>query len=693
MEKINTFKFAVTEISIEEKSDLEVPHRLMPKGIECGSRASPEILECTNSDPLAVGIFNILAAARNSDWFVGLDLKSVETYKQALKQFILFLNASKKVDGRLLKTFETERRKSIKERDPKSNGNSASKAMLTIKHLLNKEKDTADKNTLVLIKQLAKIKPSYTEREPKTLSDWFGQYSWLRETLTDEFYLPLVSTKVVISSLQDLVGVTLSFFQQAKAERDELQIEVALGNACFDETQTDIFRRRNRFDLLREYACCNEDVASALTCVMVSDFASPRAFDEILSDIETAGQFDIKPTTGRYSDIFYKKIISSGNTYFLGLPKKEPPNLPEQFMMSWLLASLAVQPSDCWKIKKSDFAMVRKANGDINLIVLTYYKTRSEMDHHTPTIPRSSLLFRPLLTYLDLLDEGSELIPDVPKYIAFTLGLGAKSNPGLVNFMVQVWRSKTFDVYFNKKSKKPLFLNALLAFNHAEIEGWSCSKECYSDYRKRVSRPLPNTIFNLAYIKTTAVYARTDEYRIGDYENYHSHTPETHRLSYMTDANTEWVNNLGRITRYILHDMENFVYQNKETVQSKIIQQKALTKVTNIQDGSINSLGQVKAGRALEEQLFDDQIIVMNSEESALNMWHYMEQVMKYKHLLAKSCPLYFEKEVLVTVEWIARVFPLLNADYRNTAKIFYEQHCELLPDLFEHHIKGGVST
>ena len=85
----------------------------------------------------------------------------------------------------------------------------------------------------------------------------------------------------------------------------------------------------------------------------------------------------------------------------------------------------------------------------------------------------------------------------------------------------------------------------------------------YNDYCERADKTCPQSLFKGSHIKNSSVYSRTDQYRDEDLINTNSHSSLTEKLSYMTDANKEWVNQVGRILRMVLVDIEMHAFSPK----------------------------------------------------------------------------------------------------------------------------------
>jgi nucleoside diphosphate kinase len=202
------------------------------------------------------------------------------------------------------------------------------------------------------------------------------------------------------------------------------------------------------------------------------------------------------------------------------------------------------------------------------------------------------------------------------------------------------------------------------------------------EYRASATRPLPVSLFTLTHIKTAAIHARSDSYREADLVNHHSHTSMTEKTSYLTDANKEWLNQAGRITRLVIHDLQNVVYQPSITVISQAVYELELktkvmeaTKTKNIMTNPIR-------GNYIEEDK-ETTIIVSDSTDTALYFIHYINQASEMLPRLLLTRPDWVERTLIIQVEWMTRT--LTRMKMSTSAQKSYVKLKKHLPPLFDH--------
>lgn len=202
------------------------------------------------------------------------------------------------------------------------------------------------------------------------------------------------------------------------------------------------------------------------------------------------------------------------------------------------------------------------------------------------------------------------------------------------------------------------------------------------EYRTVIPKALPIYLFTLTHIKNTAIYAGSDSYRESDIVNHHSHTSKTEGISYLTDANKEWVNQAARITRLVLHDLQNVVYMPSITeIMESVNDLELRTQIieaTNTSDILTNSL----RGQSIEGAN-EISIIVLDTIDSAMYFIHYITQAEEIYSKLLVVRPDWVEKTLIPQVEWMTRTLTRMSAVAK--AQKQYDKIAVHLPQLFEH--------
>ena len=258
------------------------------------------------------------------------------------------------------------------------------------------------------------------------------------------------------------------------------------------------------------------------------------------------------------------------------------------------------------------------------------------------------------------------------------------------NTILGLWQTPQLQTRIRAACKRAgfsmIFLDAALALT----EG-SQTRNCFlsknpctsrSDYEAAVSRPLPSYMFTLSHIKTTAVHAGSDQYRDRDLINHHSHTSATEKHHYLTDANQDFVNRAGRVTRVVLHDLQNVVYQPSVSAIAQAVTDLELRsrviEATGSEDAQVNPLN-LSASRSEP----DAEILVPDTTEQALIFVHSIAQAEERYHQLLNLRPDWLERTLLPHLEWMTRTLTKMAS--ATSAQKQYADLKSFLPPIFDH--------
>jgi hypothetical protein len=533
--------------------------------------------------------------------------------------------------------------------------------------------------------------------QSKHLAQWFSKHQWIRNEMLDDYYR-LASPKRVMKSFTVTVAATLITLLQT---RKSLLENKDLWGSYLSSTTVETSSRGSQ-----------NNVAQLLQGLhMSNDFRKSQT--ELVIKFECIKSKDMKRATqlvSHYGADGYRKMIEGIRSDY---PFSRPAmfsastlSMVEQLLMFFLLCSLTVQPTDAEKITRNNFAIKRNKNGKARFIRIGYRKGRGDTNQEPPLLRAGEIVFEAIELYLATIpakqhklftDKVVKAFPiNNPNYIGRKL---FQSNA--ISTLYKMWSSDEFNQTLKKQFEKnetdDLFLKAFKCFFGKDIitfNSWvnkSTGDVLYEKYVENVEKNTPSTLFTGTHVKNSSVYSKTDQYRDEDLINDSSHTSLTEKLSYMTDCNQEWVNQVGRITRMVLKDMESHAFAPSITgIEAEVIDLKVKTKIRqshNDDKVKVNNLGQAVHKGASEEQ-----IVVIDSIDNAMLMLHYIEQAeLNYKRL-ANINPEFLASTVLVNVEWMHSCLEQFDPAHIKAASDKYKKIKKVLPGLFEHELAGGIA-
>ena len=244
---------------------------------------------------------------------------------------------------------------------------------------------------------------------------------------------------------------------------------------------------------------------------------------------------------------------------------------------------------------------------------------------------------------------------------------------------------RLIDAALRRAGASSIFLDAALALTQGSEPVGIFAKTSENNigaYRESVARPLPQNIFSLTHVKTTAVHAGSDRYRDGDLINHHSHTSATEKHAYLTDANKDFVNRAGRVTRLVLNDLQNVVYQPSVSAMAAAVNDLELNtrvvEATGSEDARVHSIDQ-----SIKRIQNDDVILVPDTVEQALLFIHTIAEAETRLPQMLAVRPDWVERTLLIRVEWMTR-----NLARMRSAAEAQKQYADLkphLPNLFDY--------
>lgn len=625
-------------------------------------------------------LFHAFAAGLQTGWLAGLSEKSKLHYFDACRKFSDWLiktgySTTDTNRYRCLKDYETFCMNEMGlKRSPLGHINQILKEGLGSTSLSD-----SDHNFIETLLHLSKP-AGHAEAEQVTLSDWFA-LPWLRSILGERSYLQLESPSRLFSSFRVTIAVTLLHLLDMRWQRHQL-LPVHAFKPDYKLWPYDwnrlLMQSMAQFDSLGE-------PSNDFTHSLWIDLVKPSCSEILKNRIAGSGIQDLK-----------RRYVHKGKHFF---PWQKPvvfhPNYQtaysalEERLLGWLAACEAIQPGDIPKLKTTDYAREVNASGRLIAMECSYYKGRSGRVHRPGILLASDTWTQALYRYVENLPHGTPLFQSAAVWSDRMPALGEPGglhNP--IGMLFKLWKTpglqKRIRTELKRAQTTPLFLRAMLALEKGSGSANQLTKkgmtvaECLSS----VPRPPPPQIFSPTHIKNTAVHAGSDNYREADLINHHSHSTETEKHSYLTDANKDFVNRAGRATRLVLHDLQNVVYQPSIAAMQHAVNdlemRTRLTEATGITDVVLHSLEQ-----QLDQDEAESRIVVPDTSDNALYFVHYLKQAELMLPRLLAVRPDWVERTLIVQVEWMTRTLSRMR--HAKTAQKQYITLQAHLPQLFDH--------
>lgn len=634
------------------------------------------------SNPFHRAIFRAFASAFQTAWFAGLLPKSQQRYLTEARQFADWINETTSLITEdncydLLKNYEAKRLNvdGIKHSPLRSIVPAIKKGMDTT--------DLSDQEYGYLRKltRLTKLsKPP--EANPYTLSDWFD-LPWLRSLLGESQYLSLESPSRLLNSFRVTIATTLCYLLEIRDQwksRTRVATEANTNKNWFWVWNTKLIKQLGNFNVFGE---ATDEFTELLLLDMVRDKELPNL--RVLISERGCDGLRQQPLFPRRFSPWKKPVVFHPDNLFAYSPI-------EELLMAWLVACETVQPMDIPKLKTSDYACEYNSSGRLIAMQCSYYKGRAGAIREPLMLIASDCWTIAQHTYLKGLSPSAPLFrSNVGRQMTFpNLQSESYSQPSPFGTLIRLWKTPHLQTRIRTAMRRsgtlPIFLDAALALtNGSQSYNGFLKKHPGSspyDYQVMMPRPLPLNVFGLMYIKTTAVHAGSDQYRDGDLINHHSHTSATEKQHYLTDANKDFVNRAGRITRLVLNDFQTTVYQPSVRALSQAVNDLELRSrvmdVTGSTDALVHPLNVPNMSSDSSGQ-----ILVPDTVGQALIFMHYIAQAEERYQQLLQVRPDWVERTFLPHLEWMSRTLARMHSS--NEARKQYTSLSAHLPPVFDH--------
>ncbi|USD59735.1 hypothetical protein J4N45_14625 [Vibrio sp. SCSIO 43140] len=486
-----------------------------------GSSSFPERkIVLNNADsPFKITLFKVVIAACNYAFFdKGASITAKEKCSAHAHTFIEWLD-SKEIDNEyeLLKEYESYRFDML-------NNHGGRSVLSDLKLLFTYALDYSvqlqielDKKEILYLQQLraTPISPNLNKKQISLFS-YFGKLDWLRRDdvgIGNELYVALASPRITVNSLKVTASVLINEINKSKQEivdffngsgMDKHILELPVEDSCHKKKQ---FVGETIYKIINHYHDIenkSDALLTALKLIIISNVSNDNCIDLIFKAFdskEKCQRIFLNPKRDRtqINTRFLQLNFTAGSNSalfdfsVLRLLSDGGPNCAvtkiEELMFSWLMASLAVQPSDISKLTNRSFRFLKKGDR-IKHIETEYFKGRSKLFHTTNSVSGDSPEGKAILLMLSTRDPHEKLVSG---FVDVEILKGVRSKSGAINALLYMTSIRDELLLVHKKrgdlpyvipsALVALFKNGLNAHN---LAGRNCSHLSISQRRALV---------------------------------------------------------------------------------------------------------------------------------------------------------------------------------------------------------------
>ncbi len=561
------------------------------------------------------------------------------------------------------------------------------------------------------------------EADAINLNHWFSQQTWLRRDgigIGHELYTRLGSPKALMNSFRITIENALLHLQACK---DALIVSFRLAGITPEDIPTlaKIVApdgKRKPQDIIRAKAAMLNRLRQKLA-PLINDIPYLHNAIELVIFVETYPQYRKKIFEQFLAN---QPITASSNTrscgFFTTCRKKVglfdvvflnqlalhavsptdnnvvPVSLTESLLFSYLMAYQTIQTSDIPKLTLRDFKFAARRNGAITHIESDYFKGRTRNKaHQVETLKTSDNIGKAVLRYIKDVTALTE--QDKPLTPAIKNETCAPSNATGLLYLACVDTALWHVINEKHQTQRvaPVFPKALQAILCNTVKDRPSRNPPFE-------MASPKQFFGFTHIKTSSVYAGSDDFDPTSLINLRSHSNETERANYLGEMNQEWLENYGLITRAVMRDLyanvfaasesDKQIFESEFTKAVEHIKSRAddvlacLKVVTQQTSGRVDGLGLVSAGAQIEGDL-PDTIYIQDSPETVLKLKHFLAQLREKHIFLREFAPEFLFFTALPTAEWIESLFDnkRFSKESLEKGQAMYDQYQSHLPPHF----------
>lgn len=577
-----------------------------------------------------------------------------------------------------------------------------------------------------------------SESDIYTLTNWFSHHTWLRRSdigVGPDLYSRLGSPKAVINSFNISIEVGLLKIQKIKYDlieffkkNQDAFIDFTPWSKKGDFSNGDAFKlhktthANEMINLIRQVYHQREQSTGTLKGIeiILTSLVNKTALEatrlaffknEPIAPNHSCRQRCLASEAPLFSINFLSQLVQ----YARNMENQAcPVSYLEHILFQWIMASLRVQPSDVAKLTTSNFSLAKNKKREVKLIECNYFKGRAQGYYGTETIFINTNRGESILNFINdrsafLTNSGTTLTYKIDQLYFSSVGITGLIFKALTSDVIiepiEEEHAKQGVVELFLKTMKVILSNSYSFDSYKKKHKILSSPEARNDWLK-TSNYCRSKLFGLASVKNTAVHAKSDHYDPTKLLNFNSHTNQTERLSYLTTENIEWMNNAGRITRAVMQDIHNNLYQlsNEElnnfysefTKCLELIDIKKeetlcrLKTLTGQRDGEVVDEVGIKNVKEVMEGDLPDSIYLVDSPESVMKLKHYISESEKHHQRILKQNPEFLFNNLLPTLEWIEVVFDkgMFSTSSISKGEDMFNRFGHYLPPIFAAH--GG---
>lgn len=647
-------------------------------------------------------------------------------YSKSVPNFIQWLNDAT-IDNRykVLKEYEAYRFDEM-------NNHGGSSSLTMLKTIFSYACDYSDElerslsqHDLRYLVELRKTKTSpYLNRSQESIASFFGAHDWLRREdigVGNELYIALASPKMAVGSLILTVSSLLLEIDKQKKFLKRFLIENAIDLTPLEPSRFKKMTPKEKVGVLGDFTYSllsafhrngNEGDKTMMEMVLLSLASTEKSFWVLHSTLESQEACDAlflnkaKQNKGLVSRVRTQSLVGVGSQGVLFSPNVmtklvSHDNDPvitdiESLLFTWLMACQTVQPYDIPKLTNSSFRML-SVGERVTHIESEYFKGRAKTVHQTRSLSTRTLEGKAVLSYLAQ-HNSSKLATFSNKNIRIFKGIS--SITGCLTHLLQLNSVKhaVKNAHKNKGDLPLLIPNALVKL----IENIEASHTLDADSSSTpTKKSYSGSMFGLRAIKNSAVHAFSDPYTLYFLINRNSHSNQTEKQHYLNGDNEEWINSSGRITREVMLDLINNVFDlnfdglsEDECQQTEYAFNEEFTAVTDIISykseemlarlrvvsgqgkGKVNEVG-VLSYSSQDVNYGLAPIYVLDSPVTVWRFYNYLHEFKEhYKQLLAVNADHLF-MTVLPTVEWMQSTLKKLSKESRGQGITMHKKMLE----------------
>ncbi|HIF9258721.1 TPA: hypothetical protein ACX6RA_001777 [Photobacterium damselae] len=679
-------------------------------------------------------LYKAIIAAYNYVFFdKSAAISAKEHFSVATKPFLEWLNVHHVENHyEILKRYETDRMDEL----GNHSGNSPLNILRTVLgYAIESEalRDELESDDFAFLLELKKTKPTPNlNKTQRSLASYFGALDWLRRDdigIGSKLYACLASPKFTVNSLSltaATVIIELSTYKQALTQllnsiEPQLRPWLELDVKTLSNTKKSILVGNVTYHLISAYhqqAAPSDTLKSAMETLILSNTTNQTAYSTLLSALKSQADcnrlfLNNERNQAKVKTTFCNRNITtlmSGNLFSIEIiqalmsdQSSQAITKIEELMFAWLMASLTVQPTDIQKLTHNDFRQL-KVGGRATHIECEYFKGRAHIFHTTRSLSARTAEGQALLTLMAQQEEGAPFCSKME----IAISNGINSLAGCTRALLQSnGISASLQMAHTKQQLPYLMPSALCALISNGVHPANCiantQRTPIAERLKLVSQsqsPCQHSLFGLQAVKNSAVHAFSDPYTLQYLINRNSHSNQTEKSNYLTEDNEAWLNNAGRITREVMLDLiqnvfdlgferdddeqltrfnsefmsvtDNITYKHEEM-------NARLRLVTGQAQGRVNEVGVLTLNNQNDSEPLSP-IHVANNPITVLKMLNYLHEFKKhYKKLLAYN-PDFLFKTVIPTVEWV-----------EDTLKKMSKSSIQKGRERFEMMVKNGV--